>query len=222
MNQNLKLLSVILVIGIFVLVFVVVGLFIRKEIVLDSGDEGFNINLGGQANEPKDVFGTTSGTSTTPVSNLGTAGYPSDWPNSDFSDVSLNESGYPTTSKVMMLDGQVTDVLMSFTPIAASSSSYFSYDIFGTNDNYATTTATSTTDDNYDSSGTIPIQNEINWYDIGTDGSRISGSLDMTGESPTNATGTSRFLANVGWKFLRVDLRGASTTVGVQMREVIK
>jgi len=175
----------------------------------------------GQAEEPRDVFGTTTGTSTTATSNLTDPGYPTGAPNSDFSDATIGaDSGYSTTSKVVTLNGMTDMALFTFRALTASTSGYFSYDIFGTNDTYATTTATSSTDSDYDVSGLIPIVSEINWYDIGSDGSRVSGSVEVGDVQYTDTgTTTSRLLTNLNWKYLKVDLRGSSTTVGVQLRE---
>jgi len=221
MNENSKLLPAIIIVTLFALVFGSLGFLIGKGIYQNNSDGLGILNFGGQSNEPRDVFGTTIGKNTTSTTNIGTAGYPSDWPNSDFSDVALNDAGYPTTSKAVLLDGQTDTVLFTFLPITASSTGYFSYDIFGTNDNLCTTTATSTTDDNYNP--IYPLVSEINWYDIEASGTRVSGSFTNGNvENPGNATSTSRLLTNLNWKCLRVDLRGASTTVGVQLREKIQ
>lgn len=218
MNENSKLLPAILVVGSFALAFIIVGFLIHSNL---KSDEPIDTEFGGQVNEPRDVFGTTTGTSTSPTTNLADADYPYS-ANSDFSDAALGaDNGYPTTSKTMMLGGMTDTVALVFTPLTASSSEgSFYYDIFGSNDAHCTTTATSTTDDDYDTSGTIPIIDEIHWFDIGADNARISGGMTGLGVG-ANATGTAEIITDVCWKCLRVDLRGASSTVGVQLIEKI-
>lgn len=216
MDQKPKLLPTASLIIIFALIFILIGGvsgYLIKSGMADKEIKALETEeiLGGQADEPKDLFGKQVGTSTTPTSNLGTPGYPTS-PNSDFSDTALQP--YVTTSKSIILDGETDIALFTFDVLNASSSNYFSYDILGSNDTNCTTTATSTTDDNYNP--VVALTSDIHWFDIGTDGARVSGSKE---DIAANVTSTSRVLTNLNWKCLRLDLRGASTTVWAQIRQ---
>lgn len=187
----------------------------NKEEIAESIAERF----GGEPLEERDVYGTTIGTTTTPVSNVGTEGYPDEDPNSNFSDMTLNiDNGYSTTSQVVLLNGTTDEVLFTFKALTSSSSAYVYYEIFGSNDNLASTTATSTTDNDYNP--IYPLVSDITWYNVGADAALVSGTIDDPGDA-SNSTTTSEILTGLNWKYLKVDLRGASSTVSVRLREKI-
>ena len=197
-----------------VIILLILGLLGIGYILLNKTE--IQESFGGHPDEERDVFGTQTGTTTVSVSNVGTTGYPDEAPNSNFSDMTLNiDGGYSTTSQVMMLNATTDTVLFTFRALTASSSGEFYYEIFGSNDRGADTVATSTDDDNY--VATVPLVSDITWYNTGADAALVSGALATPGSG--GATTTSEVLTNVNWKYLKVDLRGASSTVSVRLRE---
>ena len=202
MNNNSKLLPAILIIGIFALGIGIPVFFIAKEIYqVEPQDE---INIGGELNEPRDVYGTRSSTSTTATA-AGSFLNPAD-------------AGHTTTSKAMLLDSMTDTALIAFKAIDASSTSFFQYEIYGSNDNGCDSIATSSDDDNWSVSD--PFVQDVNWYDIGASNTRLDGLV--SNPNTNNASGTVEVLTDLCWKCLKVDLKGASSTVWVQLTEKIK
>ncbi len=151
--------------------------------------------LGGEVREPEDVFGTTSGTSTVATA----AG--------SFYTARKNNA---TTSKAIELNSLTDTALYTIRPLTASSSSFFDWKIFGSNDRHCATTSVSVT------YGETVLASDISWYDADPSNSRTVGTLENMSD---NATGTAVLLTDVAWRCLRFDAMGASTTIAVQLRE---
>ena len=153
--------------------------------------------FGGQAGEVRNVFGTQVGTTTAPTAS-----------GSFFAAYGSNAS----TSKTLLLYGTTDTVLFTVKALTASSSSFYEWDILGSNDTGCNTTATSSTDEAY----TGYKLSDINWYVADPTNSRTSGRVT----NPTaNATGTIATLTNLNWSCLRFGANGSSTTVLMQIRE---
>ena len=186
-----------------VIILLTLGLLSIGYLLFDNKAEIVEtLKFGGESNEPRDMFGTRSATSTTATA----AG----------SFVGLDAgSGHATVTKALLLDGMTDMAIITFKAIDASSTSFFQYDIYASNDNGCDATATSSDDDTYD--GHSPFIGDVNWYDIGASNTRLRGLV--SNPSTTNASGTVEVLTDLSWKCLKVDLKGASTTVWTQLRE---
>ena len=162
--------------------------------ILDG--QGFEtLSFGGQADEPRDVFGLQVGTSTTATAE------------GSFYTARHNNA---TTSKALLLNGMTDTATYTIRPITASSSSWFDWKIFGSNDTDCDTSTTTTVYEN------TVITDQINWYDADPTNSRTAGTITNMTDS---ATGTVVLLTDLNWRCLRFDAMGASTTIGVQLRE---
>jgi len=203
--MNQKLLPAIIVVGIFALAFSILGFLISGHIANRPIDEPTNIS--GQAGQPIDLFGTQTGTTTSATADVTNLIYT----NSDFSDVSLQP--YVTSSVSVLLDGQTDTAVITMEALTASSTSYFTWDIYGSNDTGCNSMATSTTDDRY--VATLPIISEVNWFPADPANTRTLGILDPFGTSSS----TSVLLTNLNWKCLQLNLHGASTTVWSQIKQ---
>jgi hypothetical protein len=151
--------------------------------------------LAGQSKQPRDVFGTQIGTTTAPT----TSG-------SFFGDYAANS----TTSSVLLLDGTTDIVLLTMKALTASSSAFYEWNVFGSNDTNCDTATTSTIFN-------VATVSQINWYDVDPTNSRTSG----RSTNPGNATGTSVLFNNLNWRCLKVLANGSSTTVLMQIKEKI-
>lgn len=187
-----------------IIIFLIAALIGIGYLIFDRPGQSDELDFSGKASEPRDVFGTRSATTTTATA--------------DGSFLNPADEGHATVTKALWLGGMTDMAIVTFKAIDASSTSFFQYDIFASNDNGCDTIATSTTDDNW--SVGEPFVQDVNWYDIGASNTRVSGLVSNPSLS-ANASGTVEVLTNLNWKCLRVDLQGASTTVWAQLREKI-
>ena len=194
----------IIILGLFFVVLTVIIYFtgsgIKATIIPEQKE------FGGLAGPDRDLIGTTGAPTATTTSPLH---FPAD--------NNLSAVATSTTNGKMLLAG-TDSVLFTIDQETASTTNSFYWQITGSIEDDCDTIATSTTDDNYDASK--PLIDNIHWYDISVakftpNGYNNNGLINQT----ANATGTSFILNDVIWKCLRVDYRGASTTILMQMRE---
>ena len=154
-------------------------------------------SLGGnQAGEPVALIGSVTGTTTTGVYFLNSAG----------------TTTYPFRIG-LNADNNVT---LTFKPVNASSSANASFNILASND-YDCDTATTTTIFN------VPLATQINWYDAAPYLKEFAGSLNFAAATTTfswNITGAGQsknlVLTDVNSKCLAVAIHASSTIIHAQ------
>lgn len=175
--------------------------------------------LGGMSSPARDVIGTTG-------SPTATSSAPSQLnADNDLAAVATSTArvallGSLDPSGSVERDSYTDSVIFTIDQEKASTTNEFYWHITGSNDLHCDTIATSTTDDNYDA--TEALTGDIRWYSLVPDDIYPSGYGNYGSvNASANATGTAILLANVNWNCLRVDYRGASTTVLMQLKEKI-
>lgn len=202
MEENMSNKPSIIIPAIIVIAFMASGYFLGSAIKGQIFEEE-KTTFGGWSGPVRDLFGTRVGTSTTPLI----------WGNNnDLSTVAT------TSKRVALLQGTDTALFTIYIP-AASTTNAFYWHILGSNDADCDTIATSTTDDNY--VATKPLVSDIHWFNVDqTDDYNNSSLVNVVGNA-ANATGTSFSITDVNWGCFKIDARGASTTVWMQLKEKI-